>query len=259
MKPRTLLAVSCASLAAAILCLGCTHPEISTRTPRSDEETFGRSHQERPNPPAERKFENVRIDVEVVEVQESDAAGFEGLWQGVDETAVGNGVKDAYAKNGLRIGLGGTRFTPALTEAIQKSKSRSRSMTTVTTASGRPATITVGETVLEPTSIVVWNAATVSESHSVQRAAFSIEATPTALDGGRIRLDLLPRLAHSDPAAKMITLSELAASLVLRDGTPLVLGRFGAEPQTLGTTFLKAKEGGTRSTMWIVLTPRLMR
>ncbi|MBI3097912.1 MAG: hypothetical protein HYY93_06640 [Planctomycetes bacterium] len=247
------------SLAAALIGAGCTNPEISTRTPRPDEETFGRSHQERPHPATERNFENVQIDVEVVEVQEAEAAGFEGLWQGVDETVLGGGVKDAYAKNGLRLGLGGTRFAPLLDATILKTKGRTRSLTSVTTPGGRPASIAVGETILEPVSIVVWNAATVSESHSVQRAAFTIEVTPTVLDGGRIRIDLLPRLAHSDPAAKAVPLTELSASLIVREGTPLVIGRFGAEPQTIGTTFLKAHGGGAQSTMWLVLTPRPLR
>jgi hypothetical protein len=268
---RTSLAATICLVAALLAPAGCVDPLHVTTTGRSLLK------------PAQMSPDSVVLDVFFVRFPFGDAEANETLWQEVDEQQIPADVRTRLAQNGFRAGVIGNQLPVALSKLLElkdkpvpsggvnqvdlselgcEPRVDRRHMTLRTATRGQ---IIASDTYDELTVLLPEADGLCGQTYTQAQAMFAVAAAPQP--DGRVRLDLLPELHHSQPKQRWIgdqgtlrldmarpkrAFDTLGLSATLSPGNILLVTSLPNRPGSLGHHFFTCNKGQQEQRLLVV-------
>jgi hypothetical protein len=198
---------------------------------------------------------NVAITVQKLGADQSSFAQAGLAFRDADERGVIQGGGPLIQKNGLRVGRGGPKLGGVLQVGGGGVRSTTNEQMFIVCASGTEGSIQVGaDTFVQ--ALGYW---TVDGYQVLIERAFvgrSLVVRPTILPNGMVQVTLWPRFTTRGPRGA-IDLTQLAATVVVRDGQPIVLGGLNSGREDIGAVLFGVGRETRTSTMTLILTPKI--
>lgn len=197
---------------------------------------------------------NVTIVVDRIAVSTSDLLHLGAIWRYVDEQTVIAGGGEILRRNGVRSGVARQGFSVALQAALSKVRTKETQQLMITTLSGSPGMISMGETAYVE-MLRCWTP--FGERVLLQRAfvGASLVVEPEILPDDRIRLKLHPHFSQRRGPA--IELTDLTTEVVLRHGQPLVLAALDQSRENVAFALFSRTRERQSQQVTVVVTPRI--
>lgn len=171
-----------------------------------------------------------------------------------DTTAIRGGAPMAR-RNGIRVGVAGRNFRARLGASHRRTRSSTREQVFITCLSGTEGQILMGADVLVQ-RLGYWG------PHGyhvlIERAMVgrSLVVRPTILPGGMVQVTLWPRFTARGRRGA-IDVTQLATTVVVRDGQSIVIGGMTSGRDDVGTVLFGFSRSSRSSTMTMILTPKI--
>jgi hypothetical protein len=240
-----------------VLCL-CSCHEPRERRNDNDDDIFG-NYKQTPTGVTDPQYQNVRVDLERVKFDSKEESGFEFLWRVADEGVVAGNRRELLRKNGIRVGVCGDGFRAELNAYYRKSRMTDRMLEFIVVGNGYGGMIEVGEIVPRHSGFVIWDGRMVMQTYDLVRATARLEVGARILGGGMIELTLTPQITNYDKRTDVISLTDLATKVTVRDGQPLLVGGMSGQTDTFGGTFFGSRSEKSQSRMALVVTASVMK
>ncbi|KAF0243265.1 MAG: hypothetical protein FD180_3492 [Planctomycetota bacterium] len=193
---------------------------------------------------------NVRVDVQVYEVDDRDAESWSFFW--------GASVPVGSARlsfNGLRVATGGASFFARLSTWQKSSSVKRKTESFLVTADGHAASLEVSERVAEPVTIVFLDNGQVIDTYRWSNAGAYLEVTPQRNGDGTVTVKVHPAVAHREGAGRT-SFKELDTEVTVKEGDAIVIGGNQTSQDTIGSTLFSRWESSRRYRLVFVLRAR---
>ncbi len=194
---------------------------------------------------------NVRVDVQVYQVDDRDAEGWSLFWG----ASVPIGGNARLSINGLRASTGGASFFARLDTWKNRSSVKRKTDSFLVTADGYPASLEVGEVSAEPVTIVFLDNGQVIDTYRWTRAGAILEVTPRRNGDGTVTVKVHPVVAHREGGGRT-SFAQLDTEVTVKEGDAIVIGGSETSQDTIGSTLFSRWESSRRFRLVFVLRAR---